>query len=209
METERVKSVYAVHSHFYDSIFGRLYAPGRLAAIRLMDIRPGQEILEVGVGTGVSLPHYPKHARVVGIDVSKEMLAKAEERKTSLGLSNVEVYEMDAGKMDFPDGRFDKVIAAHVISVVPEPLKVIKEMKRVCKDGGEVYILNYVNASNGVIAWFERQFSPIRKALGLGKDVDFGAIIKEAGLSIDHIEKVNILGLCRLIKCRKSTPQER
>lgn len=203
METERLKSIYAFYSWFYDSIFGRLYAPGRLAAIRLMDIKPGQEILEVGVGTGVSLPHYPRHARVVGIDISREMLAKAEERKTSLGLSNVEIHEMDAGRLEFPDGRFDKVIAAHVITVVPEPLKALKEMKRVCKDEGEVYILNYVGASGGVVGWFERLFSPIRKALGLGEHMDFEALIREADLSIERWERVNILGLCALIRCRK------
>ncbi|MFQ5863569.1 MAG: class I SAM-dependent methyltransferase [Candidatus Brocadiales bacterium] len=203
METERVKSIYAVYSHFYDSVFGRLYAPGRLAAVRLMDIKPGEEILEVGVGTGVSLPHYPKHARLVGIDISGEMLAKAKERKAALGLSNVDIYEMDASRMDFPDGRFDKVIAAHVITVVPEPLKVIKEMKRVCKDGGEIYVLNYIGASSGVVSRLERLFSPIRRAMGLGKNIDFEATIGAAGLTIERWERVNILGLCGLIRCRK------
>ncbi len=203
MKIDRIKDVYAVHSYFYDSIFGRFYAPGRLAAIRLMDIKPGQEVLEVGVGTGVSLPHYPGHARVVGIDISSEMLAKAKERNVNLGLSNVEIYEMDAGRMEFPDRRFDKVIAAHVISVVPEPLKVMKEMVRVCKDEGKVYILNYVGASSGVVAWFEGKFQPVRQALGLGRNVDFGALIADAGLVIEHIEGVNILGMCLLIKCRK------
>ena len=203
MKIDKIKSVYAIHSYFYDGIFGRLYAPGRLAAIRLMDVKAGQEILEVGVGTGVSLPRYPKYARVVGIDISAEMLAEAEKRKTSMNLSNVEICEMDAGSLDFPDGRFDKVVAAHVISVVPEPLKVVKEMARVCKDGGEVYILNYVNASNGIVAWFERKFQPIREAMGLGRNVDFGVLIAEAGLVIEHIEGVNVMGICRLIKCRK------
>ncbi len=203
MTLDKIKNVYAVHSYFYDSIFGRLYAPGRLAAIKLMDIKPGQEVLEVGVGTGVSLPHYPRHAGVVGIDISKEMLAEAEKRKTSLGLSNVEVHEMDAGRLDFADGRFDKVIAAHTISVVPEPLGVLREMKRVCKDDGEVYILNYIEASSGIVAWFEKKFSPVREALGLGKPTDFDALIEEAGLVIDHTERVNFLGLCSLIVCRK------
>ncbi|MFQ5957250.1 MAG: class I SAM-dependent methyltransferase [Candidatus Brocadiales bacterium] len=203
MKTEKVKSIYAIYSYFYDSVFGRLYAPGRLAAVRLMDIRPGEEVLEVGVGTGVSLPHYPKHAKLVGIDVSEEMLAKAKERKAVLDLSNVDIYEMDATRMDFPDGRFDKVIAAHVITVVPEPLKALKEMNRVCKDGGEVYILNYVGTSNGIVAWLERLFSPIRKAMGLGTYIDLEATIGAAGLTIEHQEKTNILGLCRLIRCRK------
>lgn len=204
MKLDKIKGVYAVHSYFYDSVFGRLYAPGRLAAIRLMDIKnPGQEILEVGVGTGVSLPHYPRHARVVGIDISKEMLEKAERRKTSMNLSNVEVCEMDAGDLDFPDARFDKVIAAHVISVVPEPSKVVKEMARVCKDEGNVYILNYIAAAGGVVGWFEQKFQPFREAMGLGRNVDFGLLVAEAGLVIEHIENVNVFGMCSLIKCRK------
>ncbi len=203
METSRVKSLYAVYSTFYDSVFGRLYAPGRLAAVRLMNVRPGEEILEVGVGTGVSLPHYPRHARIVGVDISREMLAKAEERKAALGLSNVEIYEMDATRMDFPEGRFDKVIAAHVVTVVPEPLKVMEEMKRVCKDSGEIYILNYVGASSGIAARLEQLFSPIRKAMGLGAYIDLEAVIKEAGLTVEYKERVNVFGLCRLIRCRK------
>lgn len=203
METTKIKNIYAFYSHFYDSVFGRLYAPGRLAAIRLMDIKPGEEILEVGVGTGVSLSHYPRHAKVVGIDISKEMLTKAEERKAALGLTNVDVYEMDASQMDFPDGRFDKVIAAHVIAVVPDPPKVIEEMKMVCKEGGEIYVLNYVGASSGVVAQVERFFSPIRKAMGLGMHIDLEAVIEKAGLTVEHRERVNIFGLCSLIRCRK------
>ncbi|MCP4364147.1 MAG: class I SAM-dependent methyltransferase [Planctomycetes bacterium] len=203
MTVDKIKNVYAFHSYFYDSIFGWLFSQGRLLAIKLMDIKPGQEILEVGVGTGVSLPHYPGHARVVGIDISREMLEKAEERKTSMDLSNVEVREMDAGRLDFADGRFDKVIAAHTMSVVPDPLGVLREMKRVCKDDGEVYILNYMQASNGVVAWFERKISPFREALGLGKYTNFDALIEDAGLVVDHIEKVNFLDLCSLVVCRK------
>lgn len=201
MEAERLKKIYGIYSYFYDHLFGRLYAPGRLRAIGLMDIRPGQEVLEVGVGTGISLPLYPRYARLVGIDLSREMLGKAWERKRSLGLDNVSLYEMDASRMDFPSGHFDKVIAAHIIALVPEPLKVLREMERVCKAGGELYILNY--APNGVFAWADRLFAPLRKAAGLGRHIDLELTLASAGLEIEHKERVNLFGSCCLIKCRK------
>jgi phosphatidylethanolamine/phosphatidyl-N-methylethanolamine N-methyltransferase len=203
METERVKRLYAIYSYFYDSVFGRLYSPGRKAAIRLMDIRPGDEILEVGVGTGISLPHYPRHARLVGVDISRDMLEKARKRKEAMGLSNVVLQEMDATRLDFSEERFDKVIAAHIIALVPEPLKVVEEMKRVCKEGGELYILNYMGSTGGYWARLEELFSPIRRAMGLGRSLDLEATLSQAGLYIEHQERVNFLGLCSLIRCRK------
>ncbi len=203
METERLKSIYAFYSSFYDSLFGRLYAPGRRAAIRLMNVRPREEILEVGVGTGIALPLYPREARVVGIDLSREMLDKARQRKRDLGLSNVELYEMDATRMSFPDGRFHKVIAAHIVSLIPEPLKLMLEVKRVCKEGGEIYILNYMGIGNGWLSRAERFISPVRKTFGLGQYLDIEALVQEAGLEIEHTERVNLFGCCSLMKCKR------
>ncbi|HHT9120179.1 MAG TPA: class I SAM-dependent methyltransferase [Candidatus Hypogeohydataceae bacterium YC41] len=201
--SERLKTVYAFYSTFYDSIFGRLYAAGRRAAIRLMNIRPGEEILEVGVGTGTALPLYPREANVVGIDLSKEMLEKARQRQRDFGLSRVTLYEMDATKMGFTSGRFHKVIAAHTVAVVPEPLRLILEMKRVCRTGGEIYILNYAGSTKGWLSQIEKFISPFRNALGLGQHIDIESLLKEAELRIEHQERVNFLGSCSLIKCKK------
>jgi phosphatidylethanolamine/phosphatidyl-N-methylethanolamine N-methyltransferase len=203
MEAERVKRIYAFYSSFYDSFFGRLYAPGRRAAARLMDVRAGEEVLEVGVGTGIALPLYPRGARVVGIDLSREMLEKARRRKRDLGLSNVTLYEMDATRMDFPAGRFHKVIAAHTVAVVPNPLTLILEMKRVCREGGEIYILNYAGSTEGWLSQIDKFVSPFRQALGLGHHLDIESLVREAGLSIEHQQRVNLFGCCSLIKCRK------
>lgn len=203
MESERLKRIYAFYSSFYDSFFGRLYAPGRRAAIRLMDIKPREEILEVGVGTGIALPLYPREASVVGIDLSAEMLEKARQRKRDFGLSHVELHEMDATRMDFPSGRFHKVIAAHTMAVVPEPLRLVLEMGRVCREGGEIYILNYAGNTEGWLSHMDKFFSPFRMALGLGQHLDIEAILLEAGLRIEHRERVNLFGSCSLIKCRK------
>ena len=203
MGSKRLKRIYGFYSSFYDSVFGRLYAPGRKAAVKLMNIKPEEEILEVGVGTGIALPLYPREASVVGIDLSREMLEKARQRKRNFGLSHVELYQMDATRMDFPTGRFHKVIAAHTVAVVPEPLKLVLEMGRVCREGGEIYILNYTGNTEGWLSQMDKFFSPYRMALGLGQHLDIEAILQEAGLNIEHQERVNLFGSCSLIKCRK------
>ncbi len=209
METDRLKKIYAIYSSFYDSIFGRLYAPGRRAAVRLMNVQPGEEILEVGVGTGIALPLYPKRATVVGIDLSSEMLEKARQRKEDLGLANITLYEMDATKMAFPEGRFHKVIAAHIITLIPEPLKLLTEMKRVCHVKGEIYILNYEGNTTGWMSRIEEFISPFRKSLGLGVHLDIDTLLGRAGLKIEHKERVNLFGCCSLIRCKKvSTPSD-
>ena len=141
----------------------------------------------------------------MGIDISQEMLDKAENKKRYYGLSNVSLYNMDASSMTFANNTFDKVIASHVITVVPDPLKTLNEIKRVCKRDGEIFILNYTGCNNKVISRFEEFISPVRDKMGLGKHFDLDELLRNAYLSIEYERRVNFLDMCRLVKCKNNT----
>ncbi|MBO1225582.1 MAG: methyltransferase domain-containing protein [Candidatus Scalindua sediminis] len=194
--------IYSLYSHFYDSFFGRIFQPGRRIANELMDVQPGEKILEVGVGTGISLPFYSKNAEVVGIDISQDMIKQAEKRKQELNLSNIRLNIMDATRMAFRDGFFDKAIAAHSITVIPEPVETLKEMKRVCKKDAEFFFLNYAGSDNDIITRFEKAISPIRNKLGLGKAIELEELLHSVSFEIVFNDRVNIFKLCQIIKCK-------
>ena len=203
--SEHIKKVYSFYAWIYDAFFGKIFEHGRYVAFNLMDVKPNETILEVGVGTGLSLPLYPKETHVTGVDISQEMLDKAEVKKEYYGLSNVNLYTMDASSMTFADNTFDKVIASHVITVVPDPLRTINEIKRVCKKDGEIFILNYTGCNNKVISRFEEFISPVRDKLGLGKHFDLDELLRNANLSIASERRVNFFDMCRLVKCKNNT----
>src|SRR3970282_1134405 len=143
MELPVIEKVYRRYAKRYDFYFGALFQPGRKAVIDRMRCRPGERILEVGVGTGLSLPLYPPGAQVTGIDISEEMLARARARTARDALKQVTaLLRMDAERMHFRDNSFDKVVAMYVVSVVPSPARLVAEMRRVCRPGGELYIVN-------------------------------------------------------------------
>ncbi|MEK7749986.1 MAG: class I SAM-dependent methyltransferase [Planctomycetota bacterium] len=203
--SEHIKKVYSLYAWIYDAFFGKIFEHGRYVAFNMMKVKPNETILEVGVGTGLSLSLYPKEAHVMGIDISQEMLDKAENKKRYYGLSNVSLYNMDASSMTFADNTFDKVIASHVITVVPDPLRTINEIKRVCKKDGEIFILNYTGCNNKVISRFEEFISPVRDRLGLGKHFDLDELLRNANLSIASERRVNFFDMCRLVKCKNNT----
>ena len=125
-------------------------------------------MLEVGVGTGLSLPAYRRQLEIVGIDLSPEMLEKAHERVAEEGLTNVTgLHEMDAGELKFPDASFDTVVAMYVMTVVPDPEKVMRELSRVCRPGGEVLLVNHFSAAEeSMLGWVERRMAPFADKIG-------------------------------------------
>lgn len=202
--SEHIKKVYSLYAWIYDSFFGKIFEHGRYVAFNMMNVKPGETVLEVGVGTGLSLPLYPKESHVTGIDISQEMLEKAESKKEYYGLTNVNLHNMDASSMVFADNAFDKVIASHVITVVPNPLKTLNEIKRVCKKDGEIFILNYTGCNNRIISRFEEFISPLRDKMGLGKHFDLDGLLRDAHLSIECERRVNFFDMCRLVKCKNN-----
>src|SRR5216117_4201296 len=136
LEKRQVERAYELYAPVYDFIFDWIFAPGRVAAVKHLDIQRGNSVLEVGIGTGLNLPLYPPACRLTGIDLSGEMLDKAVERVQTLAMPNVTLKVMDATSLDFGDNEFDKVVATYTISAVPDPVAVLREMRRVVKPGG-------------------------------------------------------------------------
>ncbi|MCD6041138.1 MAG: hypothetical protein K0R40_741 [Burkholderiales bacterium] len=181
MQIEAVKAAYRRYARIYDAVFGPVLQPGRKAVLDALKLKPGDRVLEVGVGTGLSLPLYPRSVRITGIDVSGEMLEKARARVASRRLENVEaLLEMDAESMSFPDASFDKVVAMYVVSVVPRPAKLIEELHRVCRPDGEIYIVNHFQSENPIVASFERALAGLSSQIGFHTDVDLKSLVPGA-----------------------------
>jgi phosphatidylethanolamine/phosphatidyl-N-methylethanolamine N-methyltransferase len=202
VENAFVEGVYDKLAKVYDLIFGPTLHPGRLRAIQRMDIQPGERVLEVGVGTGINLSLYPKQCSVTGIDFSGSMLEKARERAAK-GLRNVRLLQMDAADLKFADDSFDIVYAPYLISVVPDPIGVAQEMRRVCRDGGRIIFLNHFLSPNPILSRIERLISPFTIHIGFKADLDLPAFLAQADLQPISIEKVNIPRIWSLVTAVK------
>ena len=168
-----------------------------------MKINPGDRVLEAGIGTGINASMYPAHCSVVGIDLSSLMLEKARERVWRKGLRNVRLQKMDAAQMTFPDDSFDIVYAPYLISVVPDPVAVAREMRRVCKPGGRIIVLNHFRSPNRLLASIERAISPFTVYLGFKSDLDLPGFLAQAELEPISIEKVSFPRIWSLVTCVK------
>ena len=203
VETDFVAGVYEKLASVYDYTFGPTLHPGRLQALQRMAIAGGDRILEVGVGTGLNLTLYPRDCSITGIDLSDSMLEKAHERVARNGLRHVRVLQMDASALTFPDDSFDIVYAPYLVSVVPDPIQVAREMRRVCRPGGRIVILNHFRSANPLVSWAERLISPLTVHVGFKSDLDLPAFLAQAELRPVSIEKVNIPRIWSLVTCIK------
>lgn len=166
LDAATITKAYARWAPVYDLVFGAVFEKGRRASIEAAE-RIGGRVLEVGVGTGISLPDYSRNTRLVGIDISEPMLRKAQGRKRELQLDNVEALSvMDVGHLGFPDESFDAVVAQYVITAVPDPDAALDEFARVLKPGGEIILVNHISAESGLRRTFELQFAPVARRLG-------------------------------------------
>lgn len=206
VENDFVTRVYQRLAKVYDWFFGPTLHHGRIEAIRRMELEPGERVLEVGVGTGITASIYPRHCDVTGIDVSAEMLEKARERVGRKGLGHVRLFQMDAAHLEFPDDSFDVVHAAYVMSVVADPLRVAREMVRVCRPGGRVVFLNHFRSTHPVMAALERAISPLTVHIGFKSDLDLDRFLDQAGLEPVSVEKVNFPRLWSLVTCVTEAP---
>jgi len=173
MNSIGVAKAYDRWAPIYDLVFGAVFRQGRSVAIDAAE-RVGGRILEVGVGTGISLPRYRRSSRITGVDLSDAMLDKARARVARLGLTNVEAIEIgDAERLTYPDHAFDVVVAQYVVSAVPHPLRALDECARVCRPGGEIVITTRVSAEGGLRGTIERGLMPVTSRLGFRTEFPF------------------------------------
>jgi phosphatidylethanolamine/phosphatidyl-N-methylethanolamine N-methyltransferase len=203
VESRRVEKVYSTMARVYDGFFDWALGPGRRLAVARLPLRPGNRVLEVGVGTGLSLPLYPAGIHLTGIDISEAMLEQARLRRDSVGLINVDLRRMDAMSLSFGDETFDHVLAPYLISVVPEPLRVMAEMRRVCKPGGTVVVVNHFLSPNPILGSLERAFTPLSRWIGFRMDLPLDEIVPMSGLEVQSVQRVNLLGMWRLLVMRR------
>lgn len=191
MQIDSVKAAYRRYAGVYDAVFGPVLQPGRKAVVQALALRSGDRVLEVGVGTGLSLPLYPRDVRITGIDVSREMLEKARRRVARRRITNVDaLLEMDAERMSFPDASFDKVVAMYVVSVVERPAKLLEELHRVCRPHGEIYLVNHVRSDNRFIAAVEKGLARFSDKLGFHPDFELRDMVGDAG-ELTELSRIN------------------
>jgi phosphatidylethanolamine/phosphatidyl-N-methylethanolamine N-methyltransferase len=191
---ESLKNAYRRYAKFYDLVFGLIFHPGRKMAIDLLECVPGDRILEVGVGTGLSLDMYPGDVHVTGIDLSGDMLKRARRRAAREKLTQVEaLLQMDAQKMSFADHSFDKVVDMYVASVVPDPAALVREIRRVCKPGGKIIFLNHFQNKNSAVRAFESSIQPLARVLGFHPDFPMSEFLAQTGFKPNAVIPVNLL----------------
>ena len=208
MDRDKVIAAYGRWAPIYDNTFGRITTKGRERAVERINRLPPARVLEVGVGTGISLPAYDAEHRVVGIDLSTDMLAIARRRVEREGLSHVEaVEEMDAGAMTFPDASFDVAVAMYVMTVVPDPDAVMGELARVVRPGGTVIVLNHFSrdaADKGPLARIERVLAPIGSTLGWRPVFPVETVTGHPALTLRDEERLSPMGLFTLLSFERN-----
>ena len=201
MDLHKVERVYTSYAGVYDKIFGKVFHEGRESAIRNLNVQPNERVLEVGVGTGIALPMYPRHCEIVAIDFSEGMLEIARKRTAEHQMGHVTLHRMDAGAMEFEDSSFDTVVAAYVVTAVPDYRKVVSEMIRVCRPGGRIIMLNHFSNENKVVAAVEKVISPLTKHLGWRTDLSLDNVLEGTDLFVFRKQNVNPLRFWALVEC--------
>ncbi len=195
------EQIYSSYSHVYDLFFDSVFEPGRRRAIETLALQPGERVLEVGVGTGLSLPWYPRGCDITGIDISSTMLAKARRKAAELKREDITLVRMSAEHLKYDDGTFDKILLPHVISCVEHPRRVIEEVHRVCAPGGRVVFLNHFGSRNRIVATGERRLTPLTRRLGFVLTIPLSMITESDLFHIESVEKVNIMGVSSVVSC--------
>jgi len=197
--TERL---YARYASLYDQLCGPILQAGRREAMRELRLGPEDDILEIGIGTALTAPLYPRECHVTGIDLSAAMLREAAKHIDSKPGRRIELLQMDASRLAFPDESFDVVYAAYVISVVPDPVAALREMCRVCRVGGEIVLLNHFLSDSPLLATAERMISPLTAArLGFRADLHAQRLLAQAPLRPLSIRRVNRPPIWTLVRC--------
>ena len=194
MDDKSIIKSYKRVSGFYDYTFGQIFRPGQKKLVSMMGCTPTDKVLEIGIGTGTSYKYYPMETEVTGIDISPDMLEKAKKNIRKHNLQNKNVIMMNGEQLKFEDNSFDKVVGMYVISVTQNPNLLIKEMKRVCKPNGDIYLVNHFSfeTDSKFMKILEKGLMPVSKYLGWRPYFPFSEFNAYAKLNVKSISKVNI-----------------
>lgn len=196
MQESSTKKIYDIHSMFYDATFGRLVKRRIARAISHMNIKPADRVLDLGVGTGVSLNFYPQdRGSIFGVDLSGGMLREARKKIREQGRNNAVVFQADAMRLPFGDNTFDHVFISHVISVVSDPYRLVAEAQRVAKAGARIVIVNHFQSTNRFLAMLEKWACPLCTKLGWRSDLALNDLITRTGVEIDYRFKLESIDL--------------
>jgi phosphatidylethanolamine/phosphatidyl-N-methylethanolamine N-methyltransferase len=202
MNSAAIQVAYKRYARNYNLIFGKIFEQGRRRVIERMNCKPGERTLDVGIGTGLSLSFYPEYTKVVGVDISPHMLRVAKRQVESLSANNISLSLMDAQQLCFQDDTFDKVSAMYVASVVPDPKTMIAEMKRVCKSGGDIFILNHFSNGQFVLRLIETALIPFENVIGFRPRFSMERLIDDSNLYVTSVLPVNFFGFWTLIHAK-------
>ena len=194
MDDKSIIKSYKRVSSFYDYTFGQVFRPGQKKLVSMMNCSQNDKVLEIGIGTGTSFKYYPSETSVTGIDISPDMLEKAKKNIKNLNLSKKNVLMMNGEQLTFEDDSFDKVVGMYVVSVTQNPDLLIKEMKRVCKPNGDIYLVNHFSfdTDSKIMKLIEKGLMPVSKYLGWRPYFPFSEFNSYAKLNVQSISKVNL-----------------
>lgn len=202
MDESAVINSYKRLSGSYDKIFGRIFAHGRKQVVKKMGALDAEKVLEVGIGTGLAMDDYPRDAEVYGIDISPHMLAVARRNMEQRKCKNIHLALMDAQRLCFPDNFFNKVSAMYVVTVVPHPCLMMREIKRVCKPGGDIFILNHFSSQHVLAGLLESMLTPLQRIIGFRPRFSMQRFIADNDLDLVETVPVNLMGYWTLIHAR-------
>lgn len=205
MGTLSVQKVYDSYASFYNFLFGRIFNPGRELSVEIVNKNAAYnaKVIEVGVGTGLSLPLYRSDLHISGIDISEKMLDKAKERAANHNLQDVSLKVMDAANLEFPDESFDFVVAMYVVSVVPDIKKFLDEICRVCKKNGDIIIVNHFVSDNKVLKSLEKFMSGAHSVIGFKSDFSIDQILQYPHFELLDTSKTNLFGYWKMLHLKK------
>lgn len=206
MSSSSVQKVYDSYAAFYNFLFGRIFNPGRVTCVNMVNenARPHAKVLEVGVGTGLSLPLYRPDLHITGVDISEKMLEKAKDRiKTHHLEKTVSVQTMDATDLKFANESFDFVVGMYVVSVVPDITKFLEEISRVVKDKGDIILVNHFISDNKVMRSIEKTFSGAHSVIGFKSDFSIEQILQFPHFKLIESAKTNLFGYWKILHLKK------